>query len=397
MKKLATLIAGVMLVGGTIFAGDLSVNGKVEHELLSINTNNETIGLTNGGDQYFQLNITKELNETTKLTLGYDTDDANPDMVGALKLTKQVNDNIEAQVAVDVDTTTGMKFSESDGGDTYIKFMPSDVLTLTFKPFEAGTGVGDELATTGTQDAGGVEVSFGAEDAPLTVNGAVNFDNSYINKDGDNYNAIGLKAGGTFTGVENLSVTGELSMNTQVDDGKSVVTGYEIVDTPKAVDENGVIIPASSSVEPIITSGAGAGTKMAINARASYTMGDLTLKGEFLNVTLNKGVYADESGTGIFAKAEYNLGEIASGVTASVNGSFKNYSKYLYFDDDTYGNFDSADYKTHGGANIIGAGVDFNWNGLSISNDLELISAENKVFMDKTGDTPKATDRKSVV
>ncbi|MGM0507775.1 MAG: hypothetical protein ACQERZ_01205 [Fusobacteriota bacterium] len=328
MKKLAVLVAGVMLVGGTVFAGDMSVSGKVAHTALKYNSNADVVDLLDGGDQYFMLDLTKELDETTTLTLGYDTDDANPDMVGSLKLNKDVNDSIEAQVAVDLDTSVGMALSEANGGDTYIKFTPSDIYSITFKPFEAGTGIGDEFETKDTQDAGGLEISFGAADAPLTLNGALN-----ATTVGDE-NKFGVKGAATFTGVENLSVTGELSIN----------------------NNDGIA------------------TDMALNGRGSYTMGDITLNGELLTVTTNDA--NDMSDIGIFAKATYGLGEVATGVTASVNGSFKMLGEELYYDGDN-------------NRNIIGAGADLVWNGLTIANTLELASSGDKIWTDADGD---ATD-----
>ncbi|BDU50990.1 hypothetical protein [Haliovirga abyssi] len=338
MKKIAVLLAGMLLVGGMVFAdpATTSVNGKVEFTAIDMDSTRDGQMLSQTGDQYFKLNLTKQFDETTKVTAEYNTDeDSKDDSVASLTLTKQVNDKIEAAVKVNVDTTIGLKFADDEGGDTYLKYTASKDLNITLKPFEAGTGVGDELGTKDTQDAHGVEVNATLVDG-LATTAVVNFAN-----DGKD-DKMGLKAGATYTGVENLSVTGEFSMN----DTKA--------------------------------------TKTAVDARGSYKMGSLTLSGEMLNVT-NKvkdsttGKVTEKTGMGLFAKAAYDLGTLSEGVTANTNVSFKQLGEKLYYDGDS-------------DRSIIGAGFDVVVNGLTISNSVEMTKTGSKVLKDKDG---KATDSKT--
>lgn len=296
MKKIILMLTLLMLTGMTTLAGEVTVSGLAEYKL---EFKDELA--QNSSDQDLILKISKELDETTTISLEYDTDDQNPDVKGLLLLNKKLNEKVEVQVAADVITETGMELKENEGGDTYIKLMVSDKLTVNVKPYEAASDLGDELETKNTQDSIGLEIEYAFAEGIDTLF-VINTE-KYTNLDNKQETAMGIKAEATIKTIENLELIAGLSFNTKSD--------------VALIDGNGNITEDTS------------GTELALNVRAAYTMGALSLNGEMLYAG------AEDAGIAIYGKGAYDLGARAGFESTKAYVEIKITDEDVYIDEDT--------------------------------------------------------------
>lgn len=308
MKKGTLLVAMLILASMTVF-GEWTVSGLAEYKL---NLTEEAT--ERDSDEYLIINLSTMLNDTTSLSLEYDTDDVDPDEVGTILVNKKLNDKVEAQVSTDLisdEEGTRLKESQSDG--TYVKMMVSDKLTATVYPFEAGTGLGDELETADTQDELGFEFAYTVSDELSTV-----FVVNTLGNDDKEESYLGLKAEATMT-KENLEVIAGLSMTT--------------------ADE---VLYASY-------------TGLAVSARAAYTMDKLSLNGELLFAGSN--AKDADAGLAIYAKGAYDLGAKAGFSSTEV------YVEATIADEDVY-------YDGTSDMQLISVGVTGTWNDVYMTPEI---------------------------
>lgn len=320
MRKIILLLAMLVLASMTVFA-EWTASGTAEYKLKF----NEVA--TNDSDEYIILNLSTMMNETTKLSLEYDTDDENPDAVGTILVNKKVNDKVEVQVSTDlISDSDGTKLSKSMNDDTYLKMMISDKLTVNVYPFEAGLGLGDELETCNTQDTLGFGFDYKLSDTVSTL---------LVVNTNDNVEAeetyIGIKSETTVT-KGNLKVIYGLSFSTVEEDFKN------------------------DDAENY--------TDMAASVRIAYTVGKLALNGEALYAGSN--MKDADAGSGLYAKATYDMGAKGEFSSTELYVEATVVNEDLYYDD-MIGN-DGQEMKE------INVGVTGTYNDVYMTPELSFIT-----------------------
>lgn len=202
MKRTATLVAGLLLVTGTVFAeGKLDFSGTViKAKTKLITTTDANVSDDSNGDTDAVLQLKYNLTDNTSATFKFDTDSEDDTYDDDMEiLLKTVQGKVEAQfdaglsfkneedVAVIYDTTGtptgisttinhGTRFAEDqDSSDTYIKYNHTDNMSVAFYPFNMGLGNGSEFDETDSYTeipglvltAGNAYVGFGMESADV--------------------------------------------------------------------------------------------------------------------------------------------------------------------------------------------------------------------------------------
>lgn len=381
MRKIAILLGGI-LAAATMMAADATTpaavnngakwkfNGKVQQVIVRSESDKHTLHIGNRDeDQFLKLEISKQLDDTSKITLKYDTDDnEGTDATGQILYFKKISKNLEAQVAADLviannennpANVSGIAIKENNGGDVYLKWMPIDNASITFKPYEASTQIGGSLKTDGTQNAPGFEFEVKPA-ANLKAFGALNVVD-VKDKDAEKVMNGAVKAGVNYKIEKMLDVTGEVCFNGANDETQTTAATKT---TPAAL---GV-------------------TNMGADIRAVFTMDALKVTGEFLYAATN--AKDDNAGTAVFAKAEYKV-KLSDDMSLKPYASAKMVSEFMKLDDDDYraAYWDEAGnnkgvFFGHGGMTEVRAGVDFSVAGITLGNELRINKAENKIFAD---------------
>jgi hypothetical protein len=303
MKKTAVLLAGLLLVTGTVFAEGWELTGAdVSGTFNLIDT--ETGMNMDAGDNALSFEMTKE-GDFGSVSFGADFDEGDDAGTGIDVTYSKTEGDFSVGLGATIDfaedndvdgSDTGVAFSTDGDSDTYLAWnvMGSEEMTLTVYPFEvdgmswdndtfesfaalsytadATTG---ELTTSGTGLPGFAFAMDLAEDTTVTAKLAI--------KDGD-------------TTTKNVTVLkGEVSTK---------VSGVSLDAFVGIVGED------SDANQEAVT---------AMAAKASMTMDALTLAGEF-----NTETYSDEdAAVGIYAKASLAMDEM-NGYTPTAYASFKN-------------------------------------------------------------------------
>lgn len=381
MKKIGLLLGSLILAanvmaaeGTTPAAVDTSakwkLSGRVQQVILRTETDKHTIHIGNRDeDQYLKLELSKMIDANSKLTLSYDTDDAEgTDATGKILYMKRISKTIEAQAAVNLviakdennpANIEGIALKENNDEDVYLKWMPNDKYALIFRPYEAKTQIGGELKTDYTQDAPGFEFEY-KPSANIKGYGALNVVDCK-DKDAEKVMNAAVKAGVNYKIDKKLDVTGEIMVNTAGDETQSVTAT--------------TTTPAAYNI-----------TNLGADARVVYTIDALKLTGELLYAATN--AKDDNTGTAVFAKAEYKI-KLNEDMSLKPYGSAKIVSEFMNIDDDDYraaywdeaGNNKGVFYG-HGGMKELRAGVDFTVLGLTLGNEIRVNMAENKIFAD---------------
>lgn len=147
MKRTATLLAGLLLVTGTTFAAGQSnwdftgteVNAQTNisdstYEPINDQSNKDT-------DLKFQFNY--QVNDRTKISLGYDTNDEKGSLSDTLGevLVNRKDGRMEAQFDAELNinnTLLPFIFEDADSDKTYARYNHTNNLALTFYPFNMG-------------------------------------------------------------------------------------------------------------------------------------------------------------------------------------------------------------------------------------------------------------------
>jgi hypothetical protein len=387
MRKLATLLAGILMVCG-VYAAEVTTEAAVavkpveqvkateevkpssswdfsgtNVEYIHTLSDSQTKTVYGGDDIDLILKVKKNIDADTWISAKYDTDDSDPDTKIEILANRKLGKYLEVQVDLDLITSNdegGIELKEDrDSTKSFIKYMATDKLTLKFAPFDMDLGMGTELATDTQPVIPGVQADYTLSDAFSIYAG---IGSRSVDRDGkDAVTAIGFKAGFGYTPSENFSLSGALSTANEPD--------------------------KDLELEETVSPG-----KTAANLTLAYKAGKIGLDVEGAFVAMNKAgvlieatdtdpavMAMDKSGTGLYAKLSYDLGNTMKNVATVPYVSLKNYSEYFYFDDDA--SFQNVD---HGGVTIAALGVDLTTSrGLTITPEIEFGSAKNKVFGDK--------------
>lgn len=190
MKRTATLLAGLLLVTGTVFAGEWSVTGaRVETNTVLVDTQNG-VGGVNGGDLDLEVKAEKAgAYGTVGLVLQNDKDD---DTDLRITYSKTEGDWSVATEALLVDSNGDLlgqnKTDEGNmnkGDGTYIKWnvMGSKTTTLTVYPYEVGglswdNDTWESFKSDARHNEGGLVVATKVGASDVTVRYAVGKDES---------------------------------------------------------------------------------------------------------------------------------------------------------------------------------------------------------------------------
>lgn len=268
MKRTATLLAGLLLVTGTVFAAEWSVTGaRVETNTTLVDTQNG-VGGVNGGDLDLEVKAEKTgAYGTVGLVLQNDKDD---DTDLRITYSKTEGDWTVATEALLVDSNGDLlgqnKTDEGNmnkGDGTYIKWnvMGSKTTALTIYPYEVGGMSWDNdtwESFTDETNAGGLVLATKVGAADVNVRYAVGNDegttkNQYTLK-GDMSTKVGTAkvaaAVGYSSGVKITlaaikaempvgKVTVNAELNTQTIDEADTAVGAFVKGSYKLADKNG--------------------------------------------------------------------------------------------------------------------------------------------------------------
>ena len=324
MKKLLVLVAGIMLVSGVVFGEEMVAQEKKATEwdfagteigyefVITDSTNDDFTAFGQDGDNNLIIKATKDYGSDLTVSLELDTDDEAMDDSLELILNKKIADDLEVQVAADVNFGENVNVALAEGDDTFIKYSPKEGCNLTIYPYDMDLGMGDELETTGDAAMPGIVSN-------RTVAGV------------DIYVGLG--------GVSELMV-----------DDKNVLseTLYGVKAGAK-YEKEALTLSMDMSM---LSNGSNPGTDMAVSVMAEYDAELYKLNGELL--------YADaaEADLGLFAKVSVPVGMVGKYDTTPY-ASFTMAGEDLFYDGD-------ADM------NEIEIGADFEYKALTINPNVVL-------------------------
>ncbi|MBZ4684176.1 MAG: hypothetical protein JG768_1603 [Fusobacteriales bacterium] len=143
MKKTATLLAGLLLVTGTVFAANWDVTtATVEGDIYLLSTENGSLG-TSAGDLNFKLEAVKSGDFGT-LTTTIAVDKASEDQTAINFAYEKTEGDFTIGIGADVATTDGAgntatwAFKTNESSDAYIAWnvMGSETVKFTYYPYE---------------------------------------------------------------------------------------------------------------------------------------------------------------------------------------------------------------------------------------------------------------------
>lgn len=364
MKRTATLLAGLLLVTGTVFAAEgLDFSGTViKAQSILVNTNDSgNVNDDSNGDTDIVLKAKYNLDNNTTVTFKFDTDsekDTYDDNMNIMVKTVQgkVEAQFDAGLKLNANTTessSGIQFRENqDSSDTYIKYNHTKDMAVTFYPFNMGLSNGS---------------NFDEGDSFTQIPGVVaTFGKAYVGAGMDAITAddsvIAVKAGYETTVA---GATLKAKYSGAFWDDEKLTPGSTVVGTAGRL---GLVVHD-------------------VNVQATYKVGKaLTLTGEVGMETLVKDLYttADgeiiDSGFGLFVKGSYAMSSV---MTPYV--SFQHSTDGYLADGDMF-DWNTALTET-GGVSVLKAGADYKLTDKLVLNGEARLrnSGEKSVFTDKDG------------
>lgn len=320
MKRTATLVAGLLLVTGTVFAGDWTVTGaNVQGTFDLVNSQNGSLN-SNGGDLDLTLKAEKDYGKAgvvgLKLALDKDAD-------SGLTLTyaKTEGDFTVATAAKLIDEKGSLLNGDAvvamnQNSDTYFKWnvMGSKTTSLTFYPYEVAD---------------------------------MNWDNDTFKSFDSTNNKGGLKLA-TKIGTSDLAVK-----FTSKNDDSTTKNEYSVK------GEFGTKV-ATATVNAAAGYSTGSKTTM-MAIKASMPVAALTVNAEFNTEKVDTA----DAKVGVFVKGSYKLAEM-NGYTPTAYASMKMLNKYVV--------------TASGATTETEAGLDLNKGSFTITPKVILNTAENKVL-----------------
>ena len=292
MKRTATLVAGLLLVTGTVFASEWKVAGAtVEGTYNLMHSEFGALG-AEGEDLNLTLKPEKDFGKAGVVGVEAEFDKDGEDNSVKLTYSKTEGDFTVATSAkilqADDDTTdkhdAQISLKTDEGSDTYIKWnvMGSKTTTLTFYPWE--------------------------------VDG-MSWDND------------------TWESFKNSNNNGGLTLATKVAnlDTKvkfSATEGKSNADAKYTVKGEFGLAVAKAKVDAAVGYSNSSKTSL-VAAKASLPMGKLTVNGEFNTTKVDKA----DAAVGIFAKVSYAMGDL-QGYAATPYASFKMLNDVAAFEDE---------------------------------------------------------------
>jgi hypothetical protein len=355
MKKTAVLLAGLLLVTGTVFAEGWEVTGAaVEGTLNIIDTQNgmdmtdgdvdlvikTTKEVKEGASAYVELNFENESESNSDIGFGFSVTEGDFfATIGAkLELTSNEvgtwdHDNDTKTKEITLSSSSKLKLVTKDGDSTYLGWyvMGNKDMKLTVYPYEvAGMSWDNDTWES------------------FTGNGSEGFAFAY-------------------TVAEGTTVTAKWAMFENANAVNHDAFKFEL-----ATKVAGASVDAYFATRPENTD-AKVKADTAMGAKASMPMGDLTVSGEFNTETIDDG----DAKTGLFAKVAYAMGDI-NGYATTPYASFKTLNEYV----------DTA----AGATTETEAGVTLAQGSFSVKPKVVIKTAENKKFKQEDDtDTDTAT------
>lgn len=286
MKRTATLVAGLLLVTGTVFAGTIDLSGtSIKFSSNVFSTQGYNFDGGNDGDTDGVLKLNYTIDPTTTVSFKYETDSTFDDGMSVI-MNKKVG-AVEGQWAGVLGSKGAQQqfgLLEDKNSDTYIKWTKSPALSLTFFPYAFNMNNGTLFDDDGHHSK---------------VPGIVaNFKNGYVGAGIDAVTAekqvVGLKAGYTVKAGA-LSVTAKYS---------GVFFDKDVV------GQSSLVGPGDATIKEITQD---------VNVYAEMTQGKLTFKGEVGYNQLVKDTYKYagtndyvNNGFGAIAKVIYQASPVLS-------------------------------------------------------------------------------------
>jgi hypothetical protein len=287
MKKTAVLLAGLLLVTGTVFAEGWEVTGAAVEGTLNIVDTVDGMDMEDG-DANLTIGMTKE-GDFGKLAAEYTFDKVAEGYGTAVELTySKTEGDFGVQLGADVSFagTSPVEFQTNEDSDTFLTWqvMGSEDMKLTVYPFEVDgmTWEEDTFDSFMAAENSGEGIAFA-----MTV-------------------------------AEGTTVTAKMTMN---ENGSNVNHSAYKFELATKVGEASVDAYFATRPE---NDDAGVTADTAMGAKASMPMGNLTLSGEFNTETIDDG----DALTGLFAKASMAMDEM-NGYTPTAYASFKSLNEYV--------------------------------------------------------------------
>jgi hypothetical protein len=370
MKKAATLVAGLLLVTGTVFADTgfkLNATGSVTYENTVFETDKALLQHNQGeaidyDDQGFEANLELSFTEKDKLTvtvldeeddqddlhLEFKHDGENTDLTiytetgfasTDFTLTNEhANGKVKAQVTMTVDSNIyegdadGASTGESeahlstDSDAIYLEYAATDDVTVTFYPYSTeffvDTVFTDDASADEVFGAGGINFEELAEVAGIKVaygsDLTVKFGTGEQNTDETTY-LLDVDYKKTF--AENYEVQLQAVVNT----ADEVSGTYNTAFAGKVVAKPMTDLTVTG--EFLSVAGVENEDFMGIYAAVDYKMDALTLNGKFANKAINGA----DAINALYGSAAYALAEV-NGLKPTVKAEYENYD----LDDDAY-------------------------------------------------------------
>jgi hypothetical protein len=348
MKKTAVLLAGLLLVTGTVFAEGWSItDANVEGSFYIVDTQNG-MNMTNG-DVDLEVESSKDLGDgkSAFIELNFD-ENTESDIDFGFEVTEgDFFASIGAQLALtDADSdgdnsdAAALELKTKDGDSTYLGWyvMGNQDMKLTVYPYEIADMSWDNdtwESFTEINDGGFALAMTLAEDTTATFKWAV--------KDNTTSANVNAFKGELSTKVSGISLDAYLGLVPEVDE-----------DTTK---QDGIT---------------------AMGVYATMTMDALTLKGEFNTSTTGDA----DAAVGLFAKAALALDEM-NGYATTAYASFKNLNEQALVAD---GNSSYGETYTE-----IEAGVELSQGSFTVKPKIVMGTADAKAFsVDNDTDKEKA-------
>lgn len=369
MKKSAILLAGLFLVSGTVFAGDLDFSGtQVKVKTKLITTDTKSVNDDSNGDTDVILQMNYKIDDKTSASFKFNTDDNSDsasDDVLAVKV-KRVDGPIEAQFRTDLSFANSVSAvgdvidfksvsfkevqdSRKDSAETYVKWNKSSDLSFTAYPFNMGMHNG---------------TMYDKDKQFTAVPGLVaNYKTSYVGLGydtlSDNKNTIlGIKAGYKLA-------LGSATVNAKYSgifyDEDKVVIGSAGAKVGNAATINKITQDVNVNINYKLNS------KITLDAEAGYNK---------LNKNTTIQGSKDDTGYALTAKATIKMSD-----ALAPYAQFK-YSTdgYLAYGDMNDVNFVYSNLKTGGITEAI-AGVNYTLTkGLVLNTEAKLKSAGEKIY-----------------
>jgi hypothetical protein len=332
MKKTAVLLAGLLLVSGTVFAEGWEVSQAELETTFNVVDSENGMNVKNG-DIDFDFQLTKEVKEGASANIELAADeDGNDELSGGFEATEgDFSVSIAAIYNLGL-SSKGLTVKGEDGN--YIKWnvMGNADMVLGLHPYGVNTEWDEDTFEAFKTNNGSSMEDDGAVTLAITVNETTSATVTMVMVDGDTAeNATALK-------VEGSTKAGDISIN-----------GY---------------FATISEVTGVSTD------QTAMGVAGSMPMGDLTLSGEFNTETIGD----NDAKVGLFAKAALAMAEMNGyGRTA--------YAEFTSLNDQV----DTA----AGATTEIEAGLELTQGSFTVTPKVNIKSAENKVY----GEDEKGTNQ----